>query len=72
VKIIGATAHFATAELDAGPIIGQDITRITHRDSVEDMVRKGKDLERLVLSRAVRCFVEDRVIVHGNKTILFE
>ena len=72
VKIIGATAHFATAELDAGPIIGQDITRITHRDTVEDMVRKGKDLERLVLSRAVRSFVEDRVIVHGNKTIIFE
>lgn len=52
VKIIGATAHFATAELDAGPIIEQDVTRITHRDSVQDMIRKGRDLERIVFSRA--------------------
>ncbi|GAX77452.1 hypothetical protein CEUSTIGMA_g4896.t1 [Chlamydomonas eustigma] len=72
VKIIGATAHFATSELDAGPIIEQAITRITHRDSVEDMIRKGRDLERLVLSRAVRLHLEDRVMVHGNKTIVFE
>jgi len=72
VKIIGATAHFATAELDAGPIIEQAITRITHRDSVQDMIRKGKDLERMVLSRAVRWHLDDRVMVHGNKTVVFE
>jgi formyltetrahydrofolate deformylase len=72
VKIIGATAHYATGELDAGPIIEQDITRITHRDSVGDMVRKGTDLERLVLARAVRAHLQDRVLVHGNKTVVFE
>ncbi|GFR41317.1 hypothetical protein Agub_g1999 [Astrephomene gubernaculifera] len=72
VKIIGATAHFATAELDAGPIIDQGVTRITHRDSVDDMIRKGKDLERLVLAKAVRWHLEDRVMVHGNKTVVFE
>lgn len=71
VKIIGATAHFATAELDAGPIIEQDVSRITHRDSVKDMLRKGRDLERLVLARAVRWVLEDRVLVHGNKTVVF-
>lgn len=72
VKIIGATAHYATSELDAGPIIEQDITRITHRDSPADMVRKGKDLERLVLARAVRWHLQDRVLVHANKTVVFE
>lgn len=72
VKIIGATAHYATGELDAGPIIEQDITRITHRDSVSDMVRKGRDLERLVLARAVRWHLNDRVLVFGNKTVVFE
>ncbi|KIZ02540.1 formyltetrahydrofolate deformylase [Monoraphidium neglectum] len=72
VKIIGATAHYATSELDAGPIIEQDITRITHRDTPADMVRKGKDLERLVLARAVRWHLQDRVLVHDNKTVLFE
>ncbi|KAK9823587.1 hypothetical protein WJX72_004032 [[Myrmecia] bisecta] len=72
VKVIGATAHFATSELDAGPIIEQDVTRITHRDSVKDMIRKGRDLERLVLARAVRWVLEDRVLVHGNKTVVFE
>lgn len=66
-----ATAHFATADLDAGPIIEQDVTRITHRDSVKDMLRKGRDLERLVLARAVRWVLEDRVLVHGNKTVVF-
>eukprot|EP00891_Asterochloris_glomerata_P008722 jgi/Astpho2/8722/fgenesh1_pm.00128_%23_7_t len=71
VKIIGATAHFATAELDAGPIIEQDVTRITHRDSVQDMIRKGRDLERIVFSRAVQWVLEDRVMVHGNKTVVF-
>jgi len=72
VKIIGATAHFATSELDAGPIIEQDITRITHRDGPLDMVRKGRDLERIVLARAVRWYIDDRIIINGNKTILFE
>ena len=68
---VQATAHFATADLDAGPIIEQDVTRITHRDSVKDMLRKGRDLERLVLARAVRWVLEDRVLVHGNKTVVF-
>ncbi|KAL6758154.1 formyl transferase [Haematococcus lacustris] len=72
VKIIGATAHYATSELDAGPIIDQHTTRITHRDSVADMVRKGRDLERMVLARAVRWHCDDRVLVHGNKTVVFE
>jgi hypothetical protein len=56
----------------AGPIIEQDVTRITHRDSVQDMIRKGRDLERLVLARALRWHLEDRVLVHGNKTVVFE
>jgi formyltetrahydrofolate deformylase len=72
VKIIGATAHYVTSELDQGPIIEQDVARVSHRDTVEDMVRKGRDLECLVLSRAVRSHLEDRVLVHGNKTIVFE
>lgn len=73
VKIIGATAHYATSELDAGPIIEQDITRITHRDSVNDMVRKGRDLERLVLARAVRWHVNDRVLVTPTgRTVVFQ
>lgn len=71
MTLLQATAHFATAELDAGPIIEQDVTRITHRDSVKDMLRKGRDLERLVLARAVRWVLEDRVLVHGNKTVVF-
>eukprot|EP00884_Botryococcus_braunii_P018442 jgi/Botrbrau1/5281/Bobra.0391s0002.1 len=71
VKVIGATAHYATSQLDAGPIIEQDVTRITHRDSVEDMIRKGRDLERLVLARAVRWVLRDRVMVYNNKTIVF-
>jgi formyltetrahydrofolate deformylase len=72
VKIIGATAHYATSELDAGPIIEQDITRITHRDMPRDMIRKGRDLERLVLARAVRSHLQLRVLVHNNKTVVFE
>ncbi len=71
VKLIGATAHYATAELDEGPIIEQDVIRATHRDSVRDLVRKGRDLERLVLSRAVRWHLDDRVLVYGNKTVVF-
>ena len=72
VKIIGATAHYATSDLDEGPIIEQDVTRVTHRDTVSDMVRKGRDLERLVLARAVRLHCQDRVLFQHNKTIIFE
>ncbi|KAK9859368.1 hypothetical protein WJX84_006278 [Apatococcus fuscideae] len=71
VKVIGATAHYATTDLDAGPIIEQGVTRITHRDSVEDMIREGRDLERVVLARAVRWHLENRVMVYGNKTVVF-
>ena len=72
VKLIGATAHYATAELDEGPIIEQDVVRCSHRDSVEDLVRKGRDLEKLVLARAVRSHLDDRVLVYGNKTVVFD
>lgn len=71
VKIIGATAHYVTVELDAGPIIEQDIVRISHRESVESLVRKGSDLEKLVLARAVQFHLEHRTIVYGNKTVVF-
>jgi formyltetrahydrofolate deformylase len=71
VKVVGATAHYVTAELDAGPIIDQDVARVSHRDSVEDLKHLGRDLERRVLSRAVRWHCEDRIIVHGNKTVVF-
>jgi len=71
VKIVGATAHYVTAELDAGPIIEQDVGRVTHRDTVEDLKHLGRDLERRVLARAVRWHCDDRVIVHGNKTVVF-
>jgi formyltetrahydrofolate deformylase len=71
VKIIGATAHYVTEELDAGPIIEQDVVRVTHRDTVEDLVRKGADLERLVLLRAVQWHLEDRVAAHGSRTVVF-
>ncbi|BAZ03634.1 formyltetrahydrofolate deformylase [Calothrix sp. NIES-3974] len=72
VKIIGATAHYVTADLDAGPIIEQDVVRVSHRDTVEDLIRKGKDLERVVLARAVRLHLRDRVLVYDNKTVVFE
>jgi formyltetrahydrofolate deformylase len=71
VKIVGATAHYVTADLDQGPIIEQDVMHVSHRDSVDDLIRKGRDLERMVLSRAVRYHVEDRVLVAGNKTVIF-
>ncbi|KAK9813782.1 hypothetical protein WJX73_009780 [Symbiochloris irregularis] len=71
VKVIGATAHYTTASLDDGPIIEQDVRRISHSDSVKDMVREGRDLERVVLARAVRWHLENRVIIHENKTIVF-
>lgn len=72
VKIIGATAHYVTAELDAGPIIEQDVVRVSHRDDTGDLIRKGKDLERMVLARAVRLHLQNRVLVYGNKTVVFE
>ena len=71
VKLIGATAHYATAELDEGPIIAQDVTPVSHRDAVGDLVRKGRDLETVVLARAVRAHLEHRTLVYGNKTIVF-
>jgi formyltetrahydrofolate deformylase len=71
VKLIGATAHYATADLDEGPIIEQDVVRVTHRDGVADMIRKGRDLERQVLARAVRLHLERRVLVEGGRTIVF-
>jgi formyltetrahydrofolate deformylase len=71
VKLIGATSHYVTAGLDEGPIIEQDIVRVSHRDSVEDMMRKGRDLEKVVLSRAVRWHLENRVLVYQNKTVVF-
>jgi formyltetrahydrofolate deformylase len=71
VKIIGATAHYVTEELDAGPIIEQDVARVSHREQAETMVRLGRDIERTVLSRAVKWHLEDRVLVHGNRTVVF-
>lgn len=71
VKLIGATCHYATAELDAGPIIEQDIVRIDHGDTVDDMVRYGRDVEKTVLARGLRYHIEDRVLISGNKTIVF-
>jgi formyltetrahydrofolate deformylase len=71
VKVVGATAHYVTADLDAGPIIDQDVARVSHRVSVEDLKHLGRDLERRVLARAVRWHCEDRIIVHGNKTVVF-
>jgi formyltetrahydrofolate deformylase len=71
VKVIGATAHYVTAELDQGPIIEQDVCRVSHRDTVEDMMRKGRELERLVLTRAVRLHLQRRVVISGNRTIVF-
>jgi formyltetrahydrofolate deformylase len=71
VKLIGATSHYVTEVLDDGPIIEQDVVRVSHRDTVEDLIRKGRDLEKVVLSRAVRAHVENRVLVYGNKTVIF-
>jgi formyltetrahydrofolate deformylase len=71
VKIIGATAHYVTADLDEGPIIEQDVVRVSHRDETADLVRKGKDLERMVLARAVRLHCQNRVLVYGNRTVVF-
>lgn len=71
VKMIGATAHYVTADLDEGPIIAQDVEQISHADSPEALIRKGRDIERRVLARAVRCHLEDRVLINGTKTIVF-
>jgi formyltetrahydrofolate deformylase len=71
VKVIGATAHFVTPDLDEGPIIEQDVERISHRDQPKDLVRKGRDIERRVLARAVRWVLEDRVLLNGRKTVVF-
>jgi formyltetrahydrofolate deformylase len=71
VKIIGATAHYATAQLDEGPIIEQDVVRVSHRDNVEDLIRKGRDLERVVLARAVRLHLQHRILVYDNRTVVF-
>ncbi|HEX3649147.1 MAG TPA: formyltetrahydrofolate deformylase [Pseudonocardiaceae bacterium] len=70
VKLIGASCHYVTAELDAGPIIEQDVTRVDHRDSVADLVRKGRDIEKVVLARGLRWHLEDRVLLHGNHTVI--
>tara|TARA_R110002096_G_scaffold436051_2_gene666318 strand:- start:63722 stop:64642 length:921 start_codon:yes stop_codon:yes gene_type:complete len=72
VKLIGATAHYATATLDEGPIIEQGVTRCSHRDAVPDLIRKGRDLEKFVLAQAIRWHLQDRVSVYGNKTVVFE
>jgi formyltetrahydrofolate deformylase len=72
VKLIGATSHYATADLDEGPIIAQQTAHVTHRDTIEDLVRKGRDLERTVLAEAVRLHLDDRVLVEGRKTIVFD
>jgi len=72
VKLIGATAHYATKTLDEGPIIEQDVVRSSHRDSIDDLIRKGRDLEKVVLARAVRWHLDDRVLVYSNKTVVFD
>ena len=71
VKLIGATAHYATADLDEGPIIEQDTVHVTHRDDVARLTSRGRDLETIVLARAVRAHLEHRIIVHGRKTVVF-
>jgi len=72
VKLIGATSHYVTEILDDRPIIEQDVARVSHRDSVEDLIQKGRDLEKVVLSRAVRWHIENRILLYGNKTVVFE
>jgi formyltetrahydrofolate deformylase len=72
VKLIGATSHYVTEQLDEGPIIEQDVVRISHRDQLDDLVQKGRDLEKVVLSRAVRWHLEHRILVYGGKTVVFD
>ena len=71
VKIIGATSHYVTAELDEGPIIEQDVVRVTHKDSIKDLIRKGRDLEKIVLSRAILSHFQRKTLVYKNRTIVF-
>ncbi len=71
VKLVGATCHYVTADLDAGPIVEQDVIRVDHADTIADMVRKGRDIEKVVLARGLRWHLEDRVLVHGNRTVVF-
>ena len=71
VKLVGATCHYVTAELDQGPIVEQDVIRVDHTDSIPDMVRKGRDIEKVVLARGLRWHLEDRVLLHGNRTVIF-
>ena len=71
VKLIGATSHYVTADLDEGPIIEQDVSRISQNDRLPDLIQKGRDLERLVLSRAVRWHLHDRILTYANKTVIF-
>ena len=72
VKLIGATSHYATEDLDEGPIIEQDVVRISHRDGLEDLLEKGRDLEKAVLSRAVRWHIDHRILVYDRKTVVFD
>jgi len=72
VKLIGATSHYVTEQLDEGPIIEQDVARVSHRDQVHDLIQKGRDLERVVLSRAVRWHLERRILFYENKTVVFD
>mgnify|MGYP001025999081 CR=1 FL=1 len=72
VKIIGATSHYVTSDLDAGPIVEQDIVNISHKDTVTDLIRKGRDLEKVVLARAIWYHLKREVLVHGNRTVVFE
>jgi formyltetrahydrofolate deformylase len=72
VKLIGATSHYVTEQLDEGPIIEQEVTRISHRDDVDDLIQKGRDLERMVLSRAVRWHLDNRILSYNNKTVIFD
>lgn len=72
VKLIGATSHYVTADLDQGPILEQEVVRVSHRDGVDDLMRKGRDLEKRVLAAAIRWHLEDRILVHANKTVVFE
>jgi formyltetrahydrofolate deformylase len=72
VKVIGATAHYVSVDLDAGPIIDQDVVRVSHRDTVKDLAQKGRDLEKIVLARAVRLHLDNRILVYRNKTVVFD
>ena len=72
VKLIGATSHYVTSELDEGPIIEQDVSRVSHRDQLDDLIQKGRDLEKVVLSRAVRCHLDHRILVYNKKTVIFD